>query len=276
MNILVTIDKNYMNPLVTMLYSLFFNNKGRNFDIYIMHSDLEDEDIENLNKFCKNYNSRAISVKIGENAFSEAPTLLHYTKEMYFRLLAYKVLPENLDRILYLDPDILVINDVERLYNMDFEGSSYIAAYHDKFSIDNINKLRFLQYEIEYYFNSGVLLMNLEKLRKIDKEKEIYDFIEKYGKMLVMPDQDVLNALYARDILPVDDKIYNYDARFYAYYKYKSSKEFDMDHVMENTVVLHFCGGKKPWHDDYIGKFHSLYGHYKKLSYDSFNQEKTN
>jgi lipopolysaccharide biosynthesis glycosyltransferase len=57
---------------------------------------------------------------------------------MYYRLLAYKFLPPDLERILYLDPDILVINPIRELYETDIDGYLYAAAYHDMLPISGI------------------------------------------------------------------------------------------------------------------------------------------
>jgi lipopolysaccharide biosynthesis glycosyltransferase len=77
-----------------------------------------------------------------------------------------------------------------------------------------------------------------------------------------------MNALYSKKIKSLDKKIYNYDVRYYNYYKTKSNGMCDMDYVIRNTVVLHFCGKKKPWKKGYSGKFHALYKHYEKLALD--------
>ena len=75
-----------------------------------------------------------------------------------------------------------------------------------------------------------------------------------------------MNALYSKEIKSVDEKLYNYDVRFYNYYRILSNGLWDMDHVIRNTVILHFCGKKKPWKKDYSGKFHSLYKYFEKLA----------
>ena len=62
-----------------------------------------------------------------------------------------------------------------------------------------------------------------------------------------MPDQDILNALFSKQIKSIDEKFYNYDARRYRYYKLKTNRVWDMDHVIRNTVIIHFCGKRKPW-----------------------------
>ncbi len=266
MNILVTLNSNYIKALKVMLKSLFINNPEENFSIYLMHSSLKEEEVEDLRSYIDNHGSTLITVDIDEKYFDNAPTLLHYTKEMYYRLLAFKLLPQDLDRILYLDPDILVINPIKELYNTDLEDYLFAAVYHDLISVKEINKLRLIPYEIEAYYNSGVLLMNLELQRKLIDEKEIFDFVEKNRTKLIMPDQDILNALYSKKIKSLDEKLYNYDARYYRYYKLKSNKLWDMDHVIRNTVIIHFCGKKKPWTTDYSGRFHALYKHYEKLA----------
>lgn len=266
-NLLVTLNSTYIKPLKIMLKSLFINNKEVRFNIYLMHSRLNDDEIEDLNNYIQSHESLLHVIYIDDNCFANAPILLHYTKEMYYRLLAFKFLPQDMDRILYLDPDILVINPVNELYNIDINDYLYGAAYHDKTTIKEINKLRLYPYEIDAYYNSGVLLMNLDNQRKLIDEETIYQFVQENRTKLIMPDQDILNALYGKKIKALDEKLYNYDARYYRYYKIKSGGEWDMDHVINNTVILHFCGKKKPWHKNYSGVFHSLYKHYEKLAF---------
>lgn len=250
-----------------MLKSLFLNHPEDTFSVYVMHSRIKPEEIEDLKEFAARDGSEVYEVKIGDDHFSDAPLLMHYTKEMYYRLLAFKFLPSSLDRILYLDPDILVINSVKELYNMDITGYLYAAANRNQLGTAEVNKIRLKPYEIDAYYNSGVLLMNLKLQRQYIKEEEIFEFVKKYHWKLVLPDQDIMNALFAKLISPLDEKIYNYDVRKFRSYRTSSKGKFDMDHVVKNTVFLHFCGKKKPWHPNYQGRFHALYKHYEKLAF---------
>lgn len=161
MNILVTVDSNYINPLRVMLKSLFINNQTERFTIYLMHSSIDSHGLDEIKNYINSQGNQLKIIHIDNSYFTDAPILSHYTKEMYYRLLAYKFLPKNINRILYLDPDILVINKINTLYNMDIKDYLYAAAYHNKISIREINKLRLSPYEIDRYYNSGVLLMNL-------------------------------------------------------------------------------------------------------------------
>jgi lipopolysaccharide biosynthesis glycosyltransferase len=264
MNILVTLDSKYIKPLKVMLYSLFSNNPGEEFHIYLMHSRIKDEEIADLERFVGGFGQKLIVLKIDNEYFHDAPVVFHYTKEMYYRLLAFKFLPEEMDRILYLDPDILVINLIRTLYDTEPQGCLYAAAYHNILTVKEINRIRLYPYKINAYFNSGVLLMNLKLQRKLVDEEEIYSFIEKNRTKLILPDQDIINTLYSDKIKSLDEKLYNYDTRYYNYYKVTTNNTCDMDYIMRNTVILHFCGKKKPWLKGYSGKFHSLYKHYER------------
>ncbi|MPM25247.1 General stress protein A [bioreactor metagenome] len=265
MNILVTVNSNYILPLMVMLKSLFMSNPGEYFDIYLLYTNVTEGEIRDLEQYIKGSGHSFYGIEI-QDEFSGAPVIFHYTKEMYYRLLAYEFLPGTLDRILYLDPDILVLNPIKALYDMDMEHYLFAAAYHNIPAVKEVNRLRLTPYDIEEYYNSGVLLMNLELQRQHMSEKVIFDFIDKNELKLIMPDQDILNALYAKEIKPLDEKLYNYDARYFYYYKVSSNGLCDMDFVIRNTVFLHFCGKRKPWTRQYNGKFDALYKHYQKTA----------
>lgn len=79
---------------------------------------------------------------------------------------------------------------------------------------------------------------------------------------LILPDQDILNALYGSRILPLDDTVYNYDPRDYDTYLLLSGGEKTMTWIMEHTAVLHFCGRFKPWKPNARGRFVSLYKYF--------------
>ncbi len=266
MNILVTVDSNYIKPLKVMLYSLFSTNNQHRFHIYLIYSKIKPEEIGDIDEFITKRGHRFSPIAIQGHEFHDAPVVRHYSDAMYYRLLAFQYLPETMDRVLYLDPDILVINDIEPLYNLDLSQWLFAAAPHNRLLSKEFNQVRLMEYELEEYYNSGVLLMNLPLQRKEINEDDIFDFVEKYRNRLILPDQDVLNYLYSKNIKKLNEVKYNYDARYYRYYRLISNGKVDMDYVMRNTVILHFCGKKKPWQANYSGEFHSLYKHYEKLA----------
>ncbi|WP_058302370.1 glycosyltransferase family 8 protein [Gorillibacterium timonense] len=268
-SILVTLNSNYIRPLKVMLKSLFVQHPAATFDIYLLHSSILPEEIADLEQYTSMEGHRLIAVTVDETYFSDAPVVKHYSKEMYYRILAFRFLPPELDKILYLDPDLMIINDILPLYETDLEDFLFAAAFHDRIPLTEINRLRLKTQELPAYYNSGVLLMNLRLQRETVREKDIFDYVQDNKKWLILPDQDVLNALYSTSIKNIEELRYNYDARFYRYYKLASGGKVDMDYVVRNTSIIHFCGKRKPWNKHYSGSFHSLYKHYEKLAFPS-------
>jgi len=268
LNILLTLDRNYLLPLRVLITSLFINNPGEGFDVYIAQDDFTPEDHEGIRALCERFYAHYHPIEIDETWFKSAPTLRYYSRAMYYRLLAAKMLPDHLDRILYLDPDMLVIGSIRPLYETDMGDYLYAACIH-KGLVDlstPVNKIRLSTYETKGYFNSGMLLMNLPRIRTFVLPQVIFDYVKENRALLVLPDQDVLNGLYGQHILALDEQLYNYDARKYREYLLLSSGEHDKTWVMEHTAILHFCGKKKPWRSGYSGRFSMLYRHYMHLA----------
>ncbi len=265
-NILVTVDENYIERLKVMLTSLFISNKGEKFNIYLIHKNVGENKIEYLSKITDRLGYGLFTIKADEGLFKNAPVTDRYPQEMYYRLCAHMLLPDNMDKILYLDPDILVINPLRPLWETNIDDFIFAAASHTKKSniAAGVNKIR-LGTESEY-FNSGVLLINLKRARDEINTDYIFNYTAEHKSELLLPDQDVLNALYGNMILGVDDIIWNYDARRYNFYLISSGGAADFDWVMKNTAVLHFCGRAKPWNKRYIYRFGGLYKHYERLA----------
>lgn len=267
-NILVTFDKNYIVPFQVMLKSLQITNSQGKFHIWLLHSTIPDEELEALNKYCNVLGYSFTSVQVDRLFFENAPIMKRYPQEMYYRLLAPLLLPATIDKVLYVDPDILVLNSVRPLWEIDLNENTFAAASHTGiFDVMNgVNRVR-LRTDHDY-FNSGVMLMDLEKARKLVKADEIFDCVREHSVELLLPDQDVFNFLYGADTLQIPDEIWNYDARYFSGYQLRSNRECDMEWVMKNTVFLHFCGKQKPWKAYYSSRFASLYKHYMNLALD--------
>lgn len=264
LNLLFSIDDGYLDQFKVTLYSVQQNTSLKDIHVYLLQKTQLDRHEEIL-VFCQNLGINYHPVVIGEKAFEDAPTTDRYPETIYYRLLAHEYLPDDLDKILYLDADILCLNDLRTLYEVDLTNYLYAAASHtsDSNIPDLVNKLRLGNFEAESYYNSGVLLMNLDLIRQQVKRQDILDYIEKKGRLLLLPDQDVLNALYGHKTYQIPDQIYNYDARYNVLYFARSSGLWNLDWVIEHTVFLHFCGRDKPWKADYRGRYAALYKHYQ-------------
>ena len=273
MNLLLTLDENYLMPCKVMLYSFFASNpEERDVSVYLLHSAIPDSKLKELESYCSRFGAALKPIAVDASLFEKAPTNKRYPKEMYYRLLSPLILPQELERVLYLDPDMLIINPLRPLWELDFGGKVFAAASHTGLTemANGINRVR-LDTEHEY-FNSGVICIDLDAARDLVTAEDVFACVRKHEKELILPDQDVFNMLYGKQTLPVDDVIWNYDVRNYSKYLFRSAGKHNLNWVMQNTAVLHFCGKNKPWQEDYRNPFGMLYLHYRNLTMRNLHQ----
>ncbi len=264
--ILVSSDSNYLAQVEVLMTSIFYNNPGETIELYFMHAGISDQMLEPLANQCRGYGYPFHPVLVDDRIFANAPSTKRYPLAMYYRLLAGQLLPTWVKRVIYLDPDILVINPLRPLWETELAGCMLAAAAHTGKTelANNVNRLR-LGTSHDYY-NSGVLLMDLDICRKEIVPDEIFRYVSAHAKELLLPDQDILNVLYGDRIFSLDDAVWNYDARNYNTYFVASSGRCNMDWVIRNTAILHFCGKAKPWKPGYFYRFGVLYQHYAQIT----------
>lgn len=274
--ILVTIDQNYIKPLEVMMYSMRLNNLDETLRVWLIHDNIDNSALSGLEKFGEKINIEIKTVAMNENIiFPDSLLNFHdYPKEMYFRLLSSQVLPNDLHRVIYLDPDILVINSIKPLWDLDLKGQMFAASVHEGLTdiMSSINNIRLGT--STGYFNSGIMLMDLDKMRQKIKIEDITKAIEEHHDTLILPDQDILNYLYGEDILKIPETRWNYDARAYSVYLTRSTGTCNIEWVMENTSILHFCGKPKPWQKEKHSRFKTLYLNYQQMVNRTLNQQK--
>lgn len=126
-----------------------------------MHRGLTNKHLESVQRQCGRFYYDLVPVFVGETLFQGAPVSKQYPQEMYYRMLAPHLLPETLGRILYIDPDTLVINPLRPLWETNLQGCLFAAAAHSGKTelVNSVNRVR-LGTDHDYY-NSGVLLIDL-------------------------------------------------------------------------------------------------------------------
>lgn len=271
MDILYSIDEGYIRQFYTSVYSLFTNSSREDFNIYVLQKGTLSQN-EEIEQFITALGGQYIPVSIKDADFKDAPITDRYPESIYYRLLAQDYLPESIERIHYLDADTLIINDICQMEAIDV--SDYLYAGCSMTTLVDIkapfNRVRLQASDLKRYFNSGVLIMNLKRIRQEVSRADIFAYIESFAPLLILPDQDVLNALYPTEILEIPDDVYNFDSRNVRLYELLSDGVKDMDWVMAHTVIIHFCGKavrNKPWHKRSQNNFTSLYKFYWQQAY---------
>ena len=228
---------------------------------YIYHLFLDSEDIESYKQQISNLLSEDFDIKLHSLTLQKSKikspnTALHWTT--YVRLLACQLFP-SLDKILFLDLDILVINKGLEEF-MDADLTNYYANAVIDVCQQHILLFQLQNTKTNNYFNAGVLMFNLKKIRQDGLDKKIYDAItNRWPVEEVKPiffDQSLLNYLFKDNVLISDPKFNNnfhasmlsdlqaYNIQ-YGKWGYKNLIE-----MCSKVVIVHYAG-KKPWSKDF-------------------------
>lgn len=252
MNILVSVNKKYLDKIMTTLFSLS-NHVKCDVDVYLMNRSLSKNDIDKLKSYLKNKcNFNLFEINVENNPLDNLPVYYHMSIETYYRLLAQFLLPKNLDRVLWLDADIIILKNIDDFYFQDFENKSLIACTDIKFESERIKEIKEkVGIPIEHkYFNAGVILFNLEKLRKETTENEIVNICNYLQPKVILMDQDILNYFYSFNVKYDDMNKYNFQV---------VDRENIYPNELENIHILHYSSGKKPWNYQWINKTSKYY-----------------
>lgn len=262
MNILISVNMDYLEAARIMLRSLFLNNKGSHINVFLFHSELDKKSIKLLRRLIEHNSGTLIVVEINDKVMKDVP-VASLSKETYYRLMAPDLLPKELDRILYLDIDTIVVGDIREMYKVDFEGKLFMAVPDTSSGLDIVKKNLHMKKE-SAYVNAGILLMNLELLRQEFDLKESLDYAKKYPERVPNCDQDVINGLYYRQIGHLE-WVYNYEARFHSIFEV-CVWPFRYRKLREEIKIIHYMGSGKPWKPRFCGKYLREYYRYARCT----------
>lgn len=257
LNLLVTLDANYIPHLNVMLSSLLNSNPDCCFDVYLLHSSVNEMDMASTVRVLAD-KGKLFMINTDEVRLEDAPTTSRYPKEIYYRIFAAKYLPDTLDRVLYLDPDLIVNGSLKELYHLPMDEYYFAAASHTGPLMRKMNEIRLDMEDGSPYINSGVMLMNLKKLRMEQNYDDVFRFIEKRKNLLILPDQDIISSLYGSKIYALDTYRYNMTERLYKLHS-PFEKGLDLNWIRKHSVIIHYCGRNKPWAENYSGSLDIFY-----------------
>lgn len=253
MNILFAINQKFTDLLCNCIRSIVKNGGADRYHIYILHSDLTEEDTARISRETASCVACHF-IRVDESIFDGFPETSRYPKQIYYRLAAPLLLPQDLDRILYLDVDLVVINSLQELYHTDFEGNYYVACSHVREFLTKFNQLRLGVEDDVPYINTGVMLLNLGLLRQNLTIDQIRQTAQKKMHTFMLPDQDLLTLMHGEHIKLVDTMRYNLSDRLLtAHNSGPRNAPIDLDWVRKNAVIIHYYGKNKPWKEDYSG-----------------------
>ena len=269
--IVFSVNENYCGKLAVVINSILANSNS-SFDFYILSTGISIGSIEKLRRVLLNGGgdpSRLyvldISKFIGEDLtkyLSRRDGYTYISVETYYRFYIHKVLPD-LDKVIYLDADLLVLGDIADLYKIELKDvyagvvadmwvhfccqkSSFNVKTRKGQTIENYIR-NDLGVRGREYFNAGVMLLNLKKIREETLDKRLLRFV-KNNSPLEFQDQDALNAIFGDHIIYCDLS-WNVLKDVCSIERGLDNSTFKQKLIEArlNPKVVHFTGKNKPW-----------------------------
>ena len=244
------VDSNYLPYMMTSLHSATLNkNKSTHYKVHVIAEDFTKEDKEKLQKM----NSADVTVKIYPAQKINLDTT-HLGRFSSFKISLQKIYLsdylQDIDKVLYLDADTLVLKDLSEVYQTPLKDY-YLAAVKDGLMYQHPEHVAEIGLaERNFYFNSGVMLLNLKKMREDDTIRSATIYFNTHQE--VFGDQDVLNVVLGAKALPLSYR-YNVNSTFFEEKPAEFLSTFYGEkipdtprEVYDNAAILHFAG-HKPW-----------------------------
>ena len=197
MNILTCTDSRFVIPTGVMLYSVCKNNSSCNLNIFIIidNSVTEKQKDELKSELCKFSNVKIEFLKVDVSDIQQYLIVKFefFPVSIYYRLFLTDILPKEVDKILYLDGDIIVRHNLSELWETDIDKYAVGAVVNQSNSSKYWERLGYPKEN--GYFNSGVLLINTKYWREHNLKERFLKYIVENPQKLLYPDQDVLNFI---------------------------------------------------------------------------------
>lgn len=256
MNIVLACNNDFAPYAAEVIASVSNHDKGVSF--FLLSDDLNSENEIKLLEMTRSMGNILYVIHVNSDLFKGFPmpqgdSIKHIGISTYFRLFVPILLPKDVDKIIYLDCDIVVRKSIRQLFETNIDAYYLGAVFHsDDLSINNGAFTR-LKIPIEQgYFNAGVLLINLKKWREDNIYEKCINYLYDHADKILNHDQDVLNAVCGSKVklLPCTWNCTN--SFFYKSFMTKSDKiskiyQKEVDETITNPAIVHFSFRPKPW-----------------------------
>ena len=274
-NIVLCSDNNYAQHIAVVMASIMANTKAQ-VCFFVINDNISQEKIIKLRSTADKFNTVIEFIDVPEEKFTNVYLSGHISKAAYFRLALADILPVDIEKAIYLDVDLLVYDDINKLWQYNLKTFP-LGAVKD-FGIMASGRLCKQKRDViglsgnEAYFNSGVLLINLKQWREKNYTAQILELINKNS--FPHHDQDALNKIFMKNWLQIDLRWNIIPPVFNLFTKILLNKTFRNQAInaKRNPGIIHYAGRYKPWEFSYHQDFNDMY--YKYLKQTAFADEK--
>jgi lipopolysaccharide biosynthesis glycosyltransferase len=242
--VLFCCDPGYYQHLAVALCSLFASNRRNFLEIHLISGERDGAAEGKLMASLSGFEQ--FSFELHEFTWPDKNdwhTSEHITAETYTRIHCPRVLGPAVDKVLYLDSDLLVVDDLAPLWATDI-GDVALAAVPEPYGRDRDRTLGMPPGST--YINAGVLLINLERWRAEQVTERLCAYIRREGARLRQHDQDALNALL-HDRTRLLDPRWNLQARAFHPCKAAARHRAALRRAAGSPAIIHYASSRKPW-----------------------------
>ncbi|SEC69544.1 glycosyltransferase family 8 protein [Paenibacillus sp. GP183] len=233
-HIVTATNDKYAKHLGVMLNSLLENKAEKaDIQIHIIDGKISSSNKSNLRRVVNKFKLKVNFLTVDYSLFNGFKVKKnHLSKETYYRIVIPDLMDKSIKKVLYLDCDLIVKEDISKLWNTKIDH--YHLAAVEKATLKDSERKALEIPKGSSYFNAGVLLMNLEKWRDQKISSKVLQYINDNSKKIKYCSQDPLNAILHNKWIKLDPK-WNYTTRHFK--------------IMPNIkpAIIHFTGQDKPW-----------------------------
>lgn len=252
MNIVLCIDNNYIMPCGITMISILENNRDLPVTFHIIGMDLSEKSKDELSLVLFRYPNSSLFFYDIKTEFLESYNFSlygfnHLSLASYSRLFIADILPRDINKVLYLDSDIIVSQSLSALWNTDIDNYA-VAGVPDMYCTFYANVFEVFGYSDSFkYVNAGVLLINLKYWREENLMEHFINFYNENHERLLYHDQDIINGTLYDSKLALPIKYNALDFYFFRmrhdFYQYQN----EIDEAMKAPVIIHYTSPDKPW-----------------------------
>jgi lipopolysaccharide biosynthesis glycosyltransferase len=248
-HITFNIDSNYVRHCAVTMVSILENNRDERFRMHIVAKGLSSEERDALTKLAAKYGSE-VAFYAPDESLLKGFEIRKFSRRIslatYYRCILSDLLPADVDRVIYMDCDIVVTGSLKPFWQTPMDEETG-AAVVDDIGCDEASRYDILHYPARYsYFNAGVMLVNLDYWRRHNMAQACVDYYHRYPERILFNDQDLLNSLLYDHKVNVDLK-WNVQDGFY-----RNPRHMDdawrqrYAETLKHPVILHYTN-RKPW-----------------------------
>ncbi len=274
MNIVYVANDRYAQHLAVSMYSLFDANMAAEcVDVYVISTGITDGSRKRLESIASEFGRtlRMLDLSDIRERFGYETHSGRFDISAMGRFFLGDILPHE-QRFLYLDCDTVVCTSLERLYDKDLKGNICGAVMEP--TIYAQTKAMIGLEPDDMYFNSGVLLIDMDRWRGAGIDKALRDYYQGINGRSAFCDQDAINAVLKGRIMPLPPR-YNFFSNYY-YYDYQSLVRLDKNYAgfsqrafclaKAHPVIVHYAGDERPWIRGSRNPYGRLYRQYQALT----------